>query len=82
MWADIWAIETDIQLHSKTLAHCTRQKKMESIRHCVDSDVIYLLISDPEAVGFCSVIVIEHYIIILLYILYRAYILLSRSTIG
>ena len=26
-WADVWAIETDVQLHSKTLAHCARQKK-------------------------------------------------------
>jgi hypothetical protein len=28
---------------------------MESIRHCVDSDVIYLLISDPEATEFVTV---------------------------
>ena len=23
----VWAIETDVQLHSKTLVHCIRQKK-------------------------------------------------------
>jgi hypothetical protein len=30
-------------------------KKMESIRHCVDSDVIYLLISDPEATELVTI---------------------------
>jgi hypothetical protein len=30
-------------------------KKMESIRHLVDSDVIYLLISDPEVTELVTI---------------------------
>jgi hypothetical protein len=30
-------------------------KKMESIRHCVDSDVIYILISDLEATELVTI---------------------------